>query len=168
MAQARGQTQNLSLPGGAPPGRQSRQHDLSGLALELVLMSEATPNPGPSGANESTPGVGRRLGALDILTTLCQLFAFATFAIWGALMWPFWWNIVIAISAPALAIVVWALFVSPRALIKLHPFIRAVVELLVYASACIAWWEMGQIWIGIGFAVIAVTLGLLNGLRSLK
>ena len=34
------------------------------------------------------------------------------------------------VGAPLLAIVVWALFVSPRAVFAVHPFVRAFVELL--------------------------------------
>ena len=47
-------------------------------------------------------------------------------------MWPFPWNIVAGVGAPVVAIIVWALFVSPRAVLAVHPFVRAIVELLVY------------------------------------
>nr|BFF08859.1 hypothetical protein GCM10025699_01620 [Microbacterium flavescens] len=60
---------------------------------------------------------------------------------------------------------VWALFVSPRAVFAVHPFVRALVELLVYASATIAWWSMDQAWIGLGFGVVAVTIGVIAGRR---
>ncbi len=58
-------------------------------------------------------------------------------------MWPFPWNIVVGIGAPVVAILVWALFVSPRAVFEVHPFVRAVVELLVYVSATLALVEHG-------------------------
>ena len=77
------------------------------------------------------------------------------------------WNIVAGLGAPTLAIVVWALFVSPRAMLAVHPFVRAIVELFVYAVATIAWWSMGQAWIGLGFAIVAVTVGAVNGRRRL-
>ncbi len=99
---------------------------------------------------------------------MCELFAFATLALWGFAAWPFVWNIVFGIAAaPAVAILLWALFVSPRAVFAIHPFARAVVELLVYLSATIAWWSIGFAWIGLGYAVIAVTVGLFVGRRRL-
>ncbi|WP_214466155.1 YrdB family protein [Microbacterium flavescens] len=119
----------------------------------------------PASSAEPVPGTRAPLSAIDILALLCQLFAFATLAIWGFASWPFPWNIVAGIGAPLLAIVVWALFVSPRAVFAVHPFVRALVELLVYASATIAWWSMDQAWIGLGFGVVAVTIGVIAGRR---
>jgi hypothetical protein len=83
-------------------------------------------------------------------------------------MWPFPWNIVAGIAAPVAAILAWALFVSPRAVFAVHPFVRAIVELLVYASATVAWWMMGNAWIGLAFGVVAVTAGLIAGRRRLS
>ena len=104
---------------------------------------------------------------LDIVAVLVELSAFAILTVWGFLGWSFPWNIVVGLAAPALAVLAWALFVSPRAVFTLHPFVRAVVELAVYASATIALWDMGLAWVGLGYAVIAITVGLLVGRRQL-
>lgn len=114
---------------------------------------------------EQAPGTRPPLSAIDLLAFVCELFAFASLAIWGFAMWPFPWNIVVGIGAPVLAILVWALFVSPRAVLAVHPFVRALVELLVYAAATAAWWSMGNAWIGLVFGVIAVTIGAIAGRR---
>ena len=111
------------------------------------------------------PGMRAPLSAVDILAFVCELFAFVTLAIWGFAMWPFPWNIVVGIAAPLAAILVWALFVSPRAVFAVHPFVRAVVELLVYVSATLAWWSMGLTWVGLVFGAVAVTAGVLAGRR---
>lgn len=115
------------------------------------------------------PSSGRRpaLTAVDVTAFLCELFAFGTLAFWGFTAWPLPWNIVVGIVAPVLAILVWALFVSPRAVIPVHPFVRAFVELLVYAAATLAWWDLGNAWVGLAFAVVAVTVGLVSGRRRL-
>jgi hypothetical protein len=113
------------------------------------------------------PGTRPALSAVDLLAVLCGLFAFASLALWGFASFDFPWNLVYGIGAPLAAILVWALFVSPRAVLAVHPFVRAVVELLVYVSATIAWWSMGQPWIGLGFAVVAVTFGVITGRRRL-
>ena len=127
-------------------------------------MSE-TPPAQPTAPLE--PGMRGPLSAVDVLAFLCELFAFATLAIWGFAAWPFPWNIVVGAGAPILAILVWALFVSPRAVFEVHPFVRAVVELLVYASATLAWWNLGLTWVGLIFGLVAVTVGVLAGRRRL-
>ncbi len=113
------------------------------------------------------PGTRPALSAVDILAFVCGLFAFATLVFWGFVAWPLPWNIVVGIGAPLVAILVWALFVSPRAVFAVHPFVRAFVELMVYASATMAWWSMGQPWIGLVFGVIAVANGVIVGRRRL-
>ena len=108
-------------------------------------------------------------GTVALLTVrfLTELFAIFTFAWWGFTAWPFAWNILVGIAAPAVAVLVWALFVSPKAMVPVHPFVRAAVELLVFAAATVAWWSMGQVWIGLVFAVVAVGAGVLVGRRRL-
>lgn len=113
------------------------------------------------------PGMRRPLTVVDIVCFLCELFAFGTLAFWGFAAWEFPWNLAFGIGAPVVAILLWALFVSPRAVFAVHPFVRALVELLVYAAATVAWWDVDQPWIGLGFAVIAVTFGLIAGRRRL-
>lgn len=119
----------------------------------------------PEPARET--GMRRPLTAVDIVCFVAELFAFATLAFWGFAAWDFPWNLVFGIGAPVLAILLWALFVSPRAVFAVHPFVRALVELLVYAAATIAWWSMDQLWVGLVFAVIAVTSGVVAGRRRL-
>ncbi|WP_248151170.1 YrdB family protein [Microbacterium aoyamense] len=114
---------------------------------------------------QPAPGTRAPLSAIDVLAFACELFAFGTLAFWGFVFWPFPWNIVVGIAAPVAAIIVWALFVSPRAVFAVHPFVRAIVELLVYVSATIAWWSMGAAWVGLVFGVVAVTVGVMAGRR---
>ena len=113
---------------------------------------------------ESTAPV--RVSALDVLRLLTEIVAFGSIALWGFFSWTFPWNIVAGILAPALAILLWALFVSPKAVFAVHPFIRIVVELFVFLGATIALWNLGYAWFGLGFAVIAVAVGLTHRLRS--
>jgi len=127
-----------------------------------------TPNVPPATPAEPAPGTRPALSALDILCFLVEVFAFVSLAVWGFTMWPFPWNIVAGLAAPIAAILAWALFVSPRAVFAVHPFVRALVELLVYVSATAAWWMMGNAVIGLVFGVVAVTVGLLAGRKRLS
>lgn len=123
------------------------------------------PRVAPAKPEEPASGTVPALKPIEVVAFVCQLFAFASLAIWGFLAWPFPWNVVAGIGAPVLVILLWAFFVSPRAVLSVHPFVRAVVELLVYASATIAWWSLGESVIGLVFGVVAVTVGLLAGRR---
>jgi hypothetical protein len=114
------------------------------------------------------PGVERpNVTALDVVRAIVLVIAIGTLALWGFATWPLPWNIVLGIGAPVVVLLVWALFLSPRPPLALHPFLRAVVELLIYVGVTIAWWLMEQPVIGIAFAVVAVGAGLVSGRRRL-
>lgn len=120
-------------------------------------------------APETAPGVSRpNITPLDIVRAVVLIAAVASLALWGFASWAFPWNIVAGIGAPVIVLLIWAVFLSPRPMLQLHPFLRAIVELLVYVGVTIAWWSMGQAWIGLGFAVVAVTVGLFAGRRALQ
>ena len=107
------------------------------------------------------------LSAIDVLAFVWELLAFGALALWGFAMWAFPWNIAVGIGVPVVAILLWALFVSPRAVLAVHPFVRGFVEVVVYASATFALWSMGLTWVGLVFAVVAVTVGVVTGRRRL-
>ncbi|MGO2683199.1 MAG: YrdB family protein [Microbacterium sp.] len=122
-----------------------------------------------SEAPDAVPGVNRpNITPLDIIRAIVLVVALASLVLWGFAMWVFPWNLVFGIGAPLIVLLVWALFLSPRPVLRLHPFIRAVVELLIYAGVTLAWWSMDQAWIGLAFAVVAVTAGLFAGRRNLR
>lgn len=103
---------------------------------------------------------------IDILRFVVELVAFGSLAYWGFASFELPWNIVVGIGAPLAAIVVWALFLSPRAVLAVHPFVQAFAELVIYVAVTAAWWSLGQVWIGLIFAVVAVTVGLIVGRRK--
>lgn len=116
----------------------------------------------------AVPGVNRpTITALDVIRSIVLVISVATLALWGFATWPLPWNIVLGIGAPVLVILVWALFLSPRPVLRLHPFLRATVELLIYVSVTIAWWLMDQPVIGLAFALVAVGAGVVSGRRRI-
>ncbi len=117
--------------------------------------------------SERPAGTRAPLNAIDLVAFLCEIVAFIALAVWGFTAWPFPWNIVLGLAAPIAAILLWALFVSPRAVFAVHPFVRGIVELFVYAAATAALWSMGLAWVGIAYAVVAVTVGVIAGRRRL-
>lgn len=106
------------------------------------------------------------VGFNDVLRFVLELFAIVSLGIWGFIAWPFPWNIVIGILAPVLAILLWALFRSPRAVLRVDPFGKGIIEIIVMAAAAFAWWDLGQPIVALVFAVVATISGLLNGRRE--
>jgi len=126
-----------------------------------TVRPEKPAEPLPAGTREP-------LSAIDVLSLLSALFAVGTLAFWGFTAWGAPWNIVVGIAAPLGALVLWGLVVSPRAVLRVHPFIRGLVELLIALSATIAWWSAGQAWIGLGYGVVAVIIGVIAGRKRLS
>ena len=121
-------------------------------------MSTASPN-------ESQP----KIGPNDVLRFFLELFAFVTLGIWGFTAFPLPWpGVLIGLGAPALAILVWALFGSPKAVFHVDPFGQALVEIAVFSAAAIAWWTMGQPVVAGVFAVVAAVSGIIHGRKQLS
>ncbi|MBT2498219.1 YrdB family protein [Agromyces sp. ISL-38] len=109
-----------------------------------------------------------RIGPNDILRFFLELFAFVSLGIWGFMAFPLPWpGLLVGLGAPALAILVWALFVSPKSVFHIDVFGKALVEIAVFSSAAIGWWMLGQPVVGVVFAVIAAVSGILNGRKQL-
>lgn len=119
-------------------------------------MSSAVPN-------EPQPSIGPN----EVLRFLLELFAFVSLGIWGFVAFPLPWpGVLIGLGAPALAILAWALFVSPKAVFRVDPFGRALVEIAVFTAAALAWWMLGQPIVAVTFAVVAAVSGILNGRKQ--
>ncbi|MBN8424032.1 YrdB family protein [Microbacterium esteraromaticum] len=115
------------------------------------------------------PGVTRpNVTPLDIVRVLVLLAALASLALWGFATWAMPWSIVVGIGAPLIVLVLWALVLSSKPVLRLHPFLRALVELLIYVGVTLAWWSMDSTWIGIAFAVVAVATGVISGRRAFR
>ncbi|WP_435743319.1 YrdB family protein [Microbacterium sp. PMB16] len=114
------------------------------------------------------PGVARPvITVLDIVRVVVLVVAVASLALWGFASSTLPWNVILGIGAPIVVILLWAVFLSPRPVLRVHPFLRAVVELFIYVGVTIAWWSMGQALIGSAFALVAIVAGVLSGRRAL-
>jgi hypothetical protein len=102
----------------------------------------------------------------DILRFVLELFAVFSLGFWGFAAWSLPWNVVMGIATPVVAIVLWALFRSPKAVFRIDAFGRALVELVVMAAAAFAWWSLGQPIIAVVFFVVAAASGIINGRKE--
>lgn len=105
----------------------------------------------------------------DILRFLLELFAFISLGLWGFAAWPLPWpGVLVGVLAPAFAILAWALFRSPKAVFRLDPFGKAVVEIAVFGSAALAWLDLGQPVVAVVFAIVATISGVISGRKELS
>ena len=105
----------------------------------------------------------------DILRFLLELFAFFSLGFWGFAAWPLPWpGVLVGVLAPAFAILVWALFRSPKAVFRLDPFGKAVVEIAVFGAAALAWLDLGQPVVAVVFAIVATISGVISGRKELS
>ncbi|TAM69358.1 MAG: DUF2568 domain-containing protein [Microbacteriaceae bacterium] len=102
----------------------------------------------------------------DIVQFFIELFAFVSFGVWGFVAWPLPWNILVGIGAPLIAIVVWALFLSPKAVLQIDNYGKALIEIAVMVSAAYAWWDLGQPIVAVVFAIIATISGAVKGRQA--
>lgn len=115
------------------------------------------------------PGVVRPvITVLDVVRAIVLVVAVASLALWGFASWSLPWNVIAGVGAPIVVLLIWALFLSPRPVLRVHPFLRAAVELFIYVGVTIAWWSMGQALIGTAFALVAIVTGVLSGRRALS
>jgi hypothetical protein len=85
------------------------------------------------------------------LQFLLELASLAALAYWGwGTTWP------LAIAAPAIWIVLWAVFGSPRARVKLSTAWRLAFEAAMFGAAAVALWAADQGGLAILFAVVCV------------
>lgn len=111
----------------------------------------------------------QRVGPNDIFRFFLEIAAFVTLALWGFLEWPGpWLNILMAIATPLFATLLWALFLSPKAVIRLDTFGRALIEILVMGSAAVAWLSMGQPIVAAAFGVAAAVSGVISGRQQIR
>lgn len=114
------------------------------------------------------PAQATRPGINDIVRFVLELFAIVSLGIWGFLAWPGpWQNIAFGLGAPLLAILIWGLFLSPKAVFSVDLFARSLIEIVIFASVAFAWWSLGQPVVAIVFAVVAIVSGLIHGRRQL-
>ena len=92
------------------------------------------------------------------LRFLLELGALAAVGYWG------WqrsgW--LLAAAAVAAVVIVWALYVAPKARYDLAPQLRLLVEFVVWGAAGAALIAARNAWLGLAFVVVAVVSSVLN------
>jgi hypothetical protein len=108
-----------------------------------------------------------KLGWNDVLRFVLELFALFSLGYWGYLAWPFPIpGAFFMIGTPLFAAIIWALFRSPKAVLKLDPVGKVLVEIFVMGAAVGAWFMLDYPIVGLVFGIVAAVSGVLNGRRE--
>jgi hypothetical protein len=96
-----------------------------------------------------------------------ELCAFAALGYWGSQATSSGlWCSVLAIATPLAAIVAWAVFVAPKAAVKVSEPVRWTIELVVFVGAAVALGVAGHVVLGIVLGALAVVNGLVVRLTA--
>lgn len=99
---------------------------------------------------------------LGVRFLVVELGALAATAYWGYETGSGVVRVLLAIGAPALVVLVWALFISPKRKYDLPKPTRLVIELVVLGAASAALLDAGHPELAAAFAVVAAVSGTLN------
>lgn len=105
---------------------------------------------------------------IQALRGLLHLVAIVSVTAWGLIAWemplP---GIVIAIAALCMSVALWALFLSPRPVLRTDRFGQALIELLLLASAVAALLTIGAPWIlAVLYGLVGAVLGYMATTRA--
>lgn len=105
---------------------------------------------------------------VDVIRWLVQAIAIVVLAVWGFSEFDFPWpGLLVGIGAPLLALLVWALFLSPRAVLAVDAFGKALVEIVIISAAALAMLFMGwPWWSALALVVTATVVGVIAGRRA--
>nr|WP_255529519.1 DUF2568 domain-containing protein [Leucobacter edaphi] len=104
---------------------------------------------------------------MQLARSVCHLIAVVAVTIWGFLAWPLPFpGILTGVGLLALSVLLWALFLSPRPVLRVDRFGQALFELLLIAGAVGALLALGVFWvIPAAFGVIAAAIGFIASSR---
>ena len=96
------------------------------------------------------------------LRFLLELGALAAVGYWGLETGDGTTGWLLAAAAVGAVVVVWALYVAPKARFDLAHQLRFAVELAVWVTAGAALIATDHVWLGVAFVLVAVVSGVLN------
>lgn len=105
--------------------------------------------------------------ALLLARGLFHLAAIVTVTVWGFLAWPLPFpGVFTGIGLLVLSVLLWALFLSPKPVLRVDRFAQALFELCLIAAAVAALLALGVFWVWpAAFGVAAATVGFIASSR---
>jgi hypothetical protein len=105
---------------------------------------------------------------LQLARGIFHFVAIVSVTVWGFLAWPLPFpGVLTGIGFLVLSVLIWALFLSPRPVLRTDRFGQALVELLLLAAAVAALLDFGVFWVWAAlFGVFASVVGYIVSTRS--
>lgn len=106
---------------------------------------------------------------LQITRSLWHLAAVIAITIWGFTAWPMpqLLGFIAGFGALIFTVLLWALFLSPKPMLRADRFASSMIELLLIAAAVAALMQLGVHWvIAAAFGLIGVIIGYIAGITS--
>ena len=105
---------------------------------------------------------------LQLARGIFHFIAVVSVTVWGFLAWPLPFpGVLTGIGFLVLSVLVWALFLSPRPVLRTDRFGQALVELLLLAAAVAALLDFGIFWVWAAFyGGVAAVVGYIVSTRS--
>lgn len=107
---------------------------------------------------------------LQLARTLFHLIAVASVTVWGFLVQPLPFpGVFTGVGFLVLSVVVWALFLSPKPMLRTEAFGEALIELLLLAAGVAALLDFGIFWLWPAlYGVAAATVGYTVSIRRTR
>lgn len=98
-----------------------------------------------------------------IVRAAVHLLVVISLTAWGFLAWPLPWpGILTGVGALIFSVLVWALFLSPKAVLAVDRFGRSLIELLFLGAAVAALLSIGVSWpVPVALFVVGAAVGFL-------
>lgn len=105
---------------------------------------------------------------LQLLRSIFHLLAVVIVTVWGFLAWPLPFpGILTGLGLLVLSVLLWALFLSPRPVLRVDRFGQALFELLLIAAAVAALLALGAHWVlAAVFGIAAAAVGFVSSARA--
>lgn len=99
-------------------------------------------------ADQAETSPARSAAVVQLLRGFSHLIAVVSVSVWGFLAWPLPFpGVLTGAGFLVFSALLWALFLSPRPVLRTDRFGRALVELLLIAAAVAALLDLGLFWV---------------------
>lgn len=110
---------------------------------------------------QASPQSSRSATVLLLIRSACHLAVVVAITAWGFLAWPLPFpGVLTGLGFLLATVLIWALFLSPRPVLRTDRFGQALIELLLIAAAVAAILDFGWNWIlAAALGLFAATIG---------